>query len=119
MAYEPPEVADFVARFPEFDEQADAGAVQAALDLAGRFVDDSWLEEDYEEAYLQLAAHFVGVGLANAQSVGQEKIEAISIGPLSIRYGKQISSSDLATSNYGSVYAMLRDKSHPAIVALT
>lgn len=118
MAYTPPTVDDFAAAFPEFDEIVDADAASAALTLAARFVDETWIEDDYATAILYLAAHFASVGLANAQSAGQEKIEAISIGPLSIKYGKQISSTDLLSSNYGGVYLSLRRRSHPPIAVV-
>lgn len=118
MAYTLPTPTDFATAFPEFDEIVDAAAAQAAIDLAAMFVDETWIEDDYTTAILYLAAHNASVALANAQSAGLEKIEAISIGPLSIKFGKQISSSELLSSNYGGIYLSLRRRSHPAIAVV-
>lgn len=115
MAYTVPGVEDFVAKFPEFDEQVDAPGIEAAISLAAEDVDDSWIEADYANAILYLAAHYVSVGLAQADTVGQEAIKSLTIGPLSLTYGDQIKSSDYETSLYGQRFLVYRRRSHPAV----
>lgn len=120
MAYVIPEVADFRARFPEFDDSTvypDAG-VQTALDLAVRQVDETWLEADYAEAIMQLAAHLLSASGVAADTLGQDDLKSISIGPLSLTYGERVSVSGLKTTLYGQSFADLRRKNIPAVLTV-
>lgn len=118
MAYTAPTVDDFAAQFPEFDEQVEESQITAALTLAMRSVDETWIEGDYSLAILYLAAHVVSVGLFAADNVGSELIKSLSIGPLSITYGNQISASDLETSIYGQQFLKFRRRSKPAVLVV-
>jgi len=110
MAYETPTVDDFRDRFPEFadgteytDEQ-----IQFALDEAGRQVDETWTEGDYEAAILHLAAHTMLGGIVGVDAGADEGIKSLSIGPLSLAFEGRVSLTDYSTSSYGQVYSSLR-----------
>ena len=121
MPYTIPTVAQFRERFPEFTEAAYPDAtVEAALNRAARQVDETWLEADYQEAIMLLAAHDLAVTTFGVESLGQGWPRAISLGPLSLTYGEkgQPSVSDYATTLYGQGFAELRKKNIPAIAVI-
>lgn len=116
MAYELPSVATFRARFPEFvAETYSDDAVGFALADAGRQVDSTWLEEDYEPAVLHLAAHLLSLSVSGAEALGDDEIRSISIGPLSLSYGDRASAAVLTSTPYGQVFAGLRRRNVPAV----
>jgi len=60
MAYTPPALSDFRARYPAFATVADA-TVEYWLTDALRFVDESWMEADYAPAIMAAAAHAIAL----------------------------------------------------------
>lgn len=114
MPYEAPTVDQFRERFPEFADVSE-DAIDLALVDANRQVDETWLEDDYQTAIMELAAHLASVNQAGSDSFGQDDLRSITIGPLSISYGGKLSAADLTTSVYGQKFAALRRKNIPAI----
>lgn len=122
MAYTLPTVEDFRNKFPEFDEDYHTDdQIQDALDEAARNVDETWLEADYANAILYLAAHGIAVTDFGAESLGQDNLKSISIGPLSLSYGRTIAEaiagdpSALKTTVYGMRFFRLRKLNIPAV----
>lgn len=74
MAYEEPTVVEFKARFPKFVGTPDL-TVQAALDEAGLFVDQSWPESYYKTAKMLYACHVLTL---EGQGTGGESQMAAS-----------------------------------------
>lgn len=120
MAYETPTVEDFRARFPEFeaDGYVPDEVIQRVLNEASRQVDSTWLEADYAAAILYLAAHLLTVSTFAEDSVGQENIKSLSIGPLSIAYGEQVSFDKLSSTSYGQQFSELRRVNVPAVLVI-
>lgn len=119
MAYTAPDASDFSTKFPELSALIDDDdKVDAAILEAGRSVDNTWLEGDYATAILYLAAHILTVGIAAIDSVGQEKIKSLSIGPLSITFGEAVNFEDFSSTPYGQAYLSLARKNHPPILVL-
>lgn len=114
MPYTLPTAEQFLEKFPEFAE-VDGDKITAELTLANRQVDETWLEEDYQEAIMQLAAHRVSAGLIAAEGVGEDTLRSLSIGPISLSYGDTVKLSDLTTSAYGQAFLVLRKQNVPAI----
>lgn len=61
MPYTKPTPAQLKARYPEFASVPDP-TVQMFLDEAGSYVDDTWIERDYQPAYLAATAHLLAKG---------------------------------------------------------
>jgi len=132
MAYVLPTVDDFLAKFPELFDTAfyDQVKVQDALDEAARSVDTTWLEGDYQNAILYLAAHLFITDPAITGSGGMAStagnIQSESLGLISVTYaqgGAQASAAtlmqeDLATTVYGRKYLRLLRLNHPAIITI-
>lgn len=114
MPYTLPTAEQFLERFPEFAE-VDEDKITALLALANRQVDESWFEEDYQEAIMQLAAHQISAGLIAEEGVGEDTLKSLSIGPISLSYGDTVKLSDLTTSAYGQAFLVLRRQNIPAI----
>lgn len=113
MAYTAPVLAEFRARFPDF-EATDA-AINFALADAGNLVDISWLERDYATAILFLAAHWLTV-LSGDGADAPGQITAESFGPLSVSYADNGGTgSEFATTGYGRRYLELRKGNFPGI----
>lgn len=58
MPYTTPTVDEFKARHPLFDDVADP-YVEAVIEDASSFVDDSWFADDYKPAIMYLTAHML------------------------------------------------------------
>lgn len=110
MAVTPPTVADFIAKFPEF-EDVDPSVITDALADAGRNVDDTWIDADFTNGYLLYAAHVVAAGQLSAGSGGAGgRIVAESLGPISVTYERNASAYDadvLGSTTYGQRYLRL------------
>jgi Protein of unknown function (DUF4054) len=87
--YTPPTVDEFVAAYPQFDTGLEGeDAIQAALNQAGRFVDNTWLEGDYTTAYMLMTAHLLTISQNATASGGQVagQLSSVSIGGITERY---------------------------------
>lgn len=124
MPYTAPTAAEFKARFPEFASVADA-TVDAHIAEATRWVDESWIEEDYQPAVRFLAAHQMaseGQLVAGGPAVGAVRgpLKSARLGDASESYGDRISGlsgtdAELATTAYGVAFLRLRRANHPAV----
>jgi hypothetical protein len=123
MSYIPPTLDDFVERFPEFEETPPA-TINRALDDAMRFVDDTWLEDDYAKAIMLRAAHFIAVGIYAGETFGgvggSGAIASESIGRISVSYRggspTDLAMGTLSTTSYGMAYAELLRLNHPPVL---
>lgn len=100
MAYTEPSLADFRARFPEFDALDDA-LVQTVLDEAITEAGDNWPDRDRARAQLYLTAHILaaegGTQRTGTVTVGGE-IKAHQVGGERTEYS---TSSESASSAFG------------------
>lgn len=124
MAYVKPTPADLKAMFPEFATVSD-DIVQIYLDLANRFVDETWLEGDFANAIMFLAAHFLaimGYGKSADTYSNLSIFQTIRSGSLTLtRFDKSQQTDDFMNFNatrYGKMYRMLlkMNKGGPRIV---
>ncbi|MDO8800052.1 DUF4054 domain-containing protein [Phenylobacterium sp.] len=111
MAYTTPTAADLKAKFPTFAAVAD-GVVTSAITDANRQVDESWLEGDYANAIMLLAAHNLALdGHGASREIQLLGFKRVKVGPLELE--RAASSSDAAAGSLGSTsfgvrYAELR-----------
>jgi hypothetical protein len=107
-----PDQDAFLTRFPEFADY-DGDIVDAALEEAARWVDDSWLDGDFQIAIMLLAAHilFVGGGDSIAGST------TLKIGPFTESF-KAGGDKWADASSYGQRFIQLRRVNHPQIMVI-
>jgi hypothetical protein len=119
MAYEAPEPADLIARYPAFTDVDDA-VIQYWLTDAERFVDESWTEADYPIAIMAMAAHnlaLAGLGTEAAATAG------VPTGTFSVSFTDDAANANktgaLSSNRYGAEFAMLRrrNKGGPRVTA--
>lgn len=106
MAHTPPTIAEFQARFPEFEE-TDEELVQLYLTEAARAVGQNWIEADYKTGIMLLAAHSVQVGGGATDSGG---LRSFSIGAISVTYADFDKVAKLETTSYGQQFMSLRNQ---------
>lgn len=118
MAYTAPTAAQLKAKYPAFAAVADA-TVDLYLVDAGRAVDTTWTEGDYQTAIMLYAAHLmvlagIGVGAeAEANANGLTGYKRIKSGQLDLeRAGKADSGAanvpdEYASTTYGQQYYYL------------
>jgi hypothetical protein len=106
------------ARFPELEAGTDTDVLDLIIAEAARTVDETWLEQDYQDAIMYLAAHWLRSGGASAtQSGGAIKSE--TFGPISRTYESlATSTSALGATQYGRRFMELRRSNFPAIVVI-
>ena len=117
MSYEMPTLDQFVETYPEFATEP-SSKINRALTRAARQVDETWTEEDYQEAIMAVAAHLLASRNAGIEAAGQDDLKSISIGPLSLTYGDKIRTTDYTTTSYGQDYIALRDRNVGGPVAI-
>lgn len=123
MPYTVPTVDDFNARFPELAASDNEVLVDQCITRALRRVDTSWLEGDYQEAILLLAAHYYVSDPSqtgtDASSATGANLTSATIGRISESYaegeGGAPQSSDLTSSIYGTEFKRLLRVNHPAM----
>lgn len=81
MPYTTPTYADFITRFPVFDNviKWPQATVEAVLAECALNIDISWLEHDYQPAIMNMAAHILSIeaeATAAGPSTGPEKFLA-------------------------------------------
>lgn len=121
MAHTLPTPDNLTARYPEFADVSDY-RIEAAIDEAARFVDETWKEEDYYTGALNLAAHFLVregallTGSSQGNYLNRGPVTSESIGDASRSYATSGSGSggsgssgdlELSTTPYGKRYATL------------
>lgn len=120
MAYVAPTPAEMKTRFPEFAAVSD-GRVQAFIDEASRFADDSWIEADRKIAVQFLTAHMMtSEGLLNpagapAAGAVSGPITSEKMGDASTSYGSRSAAggykgadADIASTPYGIRFLAIR-----------
>lgn len=117
MPYTAPTVADFRLRFPgRFDSPGVSDdAITYALTRAARQVDESWTEDDFQEAHMLYAAAFLtsqGLGVMPTGSAEtMAGIKSVKSGALSVDFGEsgaKASTDPVLANQYGRQFAMLR-----------
>jgi hypothetical protein len=128
MAYDPPTYADFIARFPIFNNVAlyPQAVVEALIVEATNNIDNSWIEEDYKPAIQYLTAHMLALDNSSegseVQIGGLTNIAAESFAGMSVSYKTADSppgsaaGSSFGSTSYGRRYWALLQKNKPAVV---
>lgn len=126
MAYEEPTVAEFQARFPKFQDTPDA-TIQAALDEAALFVDNSWPESFYKTAKMLYACHVLTLegqgtgGESQMATAGLLMLKRIRSGELDVeRFSAKDQGQDVTDwftwTPCGTRFISLRGTAFPAIL---
>lgn len=100
MPYTPLTPEAFKQMKPEFSDVPD-NTVSQYLSLGGRFVDESWLEADYQTAWAAITCHLMtldGLGTSSEaeifSAVGSQKVTSIKSGTLSLTFADRLSSNE-------------------------
>ena len=117
MPYTTPWASDLKTRYPAFDAVADA-TIEAAITDAGRRVDTSWLEDDYQPAIMALAAHIMTTeGLGSSISAQLAGLKSLRVGPLSLEreLSGSLNAGSLGSTVYGQRFLELLRLNHPGV----
>jgi hypothetical protein len=110
MSYIAPTVEQFLTSYPQFADASEQN-ITDALAAAGRNVDTTWFEDDYQPAYMLYAAHILTVDELALDSGGSgARIVSESLGPISVNYERNASAYDadvLGSTSYGQRYVRL------------
>lgn len=99
MPYEALTPERFRTLKPEFQSLPDT-EIQPRIDLASRFVDETWLENDYEPAWAAMTCHLLtldGLGTSTEAEIaasGGSKLTSLKSGTLSLTFASGQSSGD-------------------------
>jgi len=126
VPYVAPTVQDLKTRFPSFAGVADT-VLQAALGEAANKVDQTWREEDFQQAQLLYAAHVLtmdghGTGReAKFAALGDAGISQIKISSLSVSMkapgaDTTKTASLLSRTSFGKRFLDMLRLNHPAIM---
>lgn len=120
MPYTLPTANELQTRYPAFATTAD-GTIDLAITDAARFVDETWLEDDYQPAIMALAAHnltmegALGGSVQNGGAITSEKL-----GDASTSYGNAIdaskSVSDWGQTTFGRAFLRLLRVNQPGVM---
>lgn len=128
MAYTVPTYADFIARFPIFDNVAlyPQTVVELLLIEASNAIDTTWIETDYAPAIMYLAAHMLALDNSmegdEVAIGGPTAISSESFAGMSVSYSKSAApagsaeASSFGTTSYGRRYYNLLRKNKPPVV---
>lgn len=101
MAYTVPTTDDFLARYPEFENEEEE-VIQANLNEAALFVGQNWLSQAaYTAGILALAAHFQQTSAGGYDTGG---LKSVSLGSISVTYADSSAVGSLETTSYGQRY---------------
>lgn len=119
MPYTIPTAQDLKDRHPAFSDTPDS-QVEAVITDASRWVDETWLEDDYRPALMFLAAHMlVGEGALGGDTSAPGPVTSYKLGDASETYGNAVdpsrSISDFGTTVYGRRYMALLRVNQPAV----
>lgn len=131
MAYVKPTPADMKAAIPDFAND-DNTYLQAYINQACLFVDESWLENDYQSAIIYLAAHLwalqkeAGVGSGGSSSSDDIDrdlyVKSVQVEDRTVTFGSRaelsksshggmsVSNANLQQTSYGQLFYMLRKR---------
>ena len=127
MAYEAPTYAEFIARYPIFDDLSKwpQAMVEAVIVEATNNIDTTWFEQDYKPAIMYQTAHILSLENAEVGSdpvVGpQTYLTSESFAGMSQSFGMvesgSMSKSEIwGSTSYGRRYLDLLRKNKPAVV---
>jgi hypothetical protein len=128
MAHTPPSYADFIARFPIFNDVVKwpQSVVEAIIAEATNNIDTSWIEADYKPAIMYLAAHMLATDNStegdDVEIGGLQNIASESFAGMSISYkgadapAGSAAMSSFGTTSYGRRYYALLQKNKPGVV---
>lgn len=131
MAWTPPTVSTFKARFPEFASVEDA-TIEVVLAEAIGTVGEDWIERDRTPGVLYLTAHLlavqgvgVSVGTGSGGAAVTGAIKSMSVGDVSLSFGGVAGSPstggalDIYRSTvYGQQYLSLLRRNFPAVAVV-
>jgi hypothetical protein len=128
MSYTTPTSAEFLVRFPIFEDK-DTALIDMLLLEATNSIDQSWREEDYQIAIMYLTAHLLSTDNSEEGtdvefgSEGGGAIASESFGGMSISYASPASansgvSSQYSSTIYGRRFAVLLKNNRPGVVAI-
>lgn len=125
MPYTTPTANDLQARYPAF-----AGVLDATIDVwitdALRFVDETWIEDDYQPAVMAHAAHqmaLIGLGTTTGAGALPAGVTRFKSGAMDVTVSEAAASAAAGggypATPYGREYARLLRRSHggPRVVA--
>lgn len=129
MAYDPPTYAEFIARFPVFDNVAKwpQATVEAIIVEATNNIDTDWIERDYKPAIMYQTAHILSSEAAAdadapdapgpATYLASESFSGMSMSYAKISQNGTLSQSETwGGTSYGRRYLDLLRKNKPAVV---
>jgi glucose dehydrogenase len=120
MPYTIPTASDFKARHVAFVDLTNS-YIDAVMLEASRFVDESWLEPDYQPALMFLTAHMlVSEGALGARADTAGLITSEKLGDAAVTYGNAVSEmksvSDYTSTSYGRRYLQLLRVNQPGVM---
>jgi hypothetical protein len=128
MAHTAPTYAEFIARFPIFNDviRYPVTVVEQVIVEATNNIDTSWRELDYKPAIMYLTAHMLALDNSSegdeVEVGGLQTIASESFAGMSISYkdgGANVGSAALSSfgsTSYGRRYYSLLQKNKPGIV---
>lgn len=123
MPYTIPTVTQFKIRHNAFTPVCDE-LVEAVIDEASGYVDQSWLERDFQPALMFLTAHFLMMEghLSGGPTAASGPITSEKLGDASVSYGSFTaegkSVSDFTATSYGRRYLELLRVNQPAVAVV-
>jgi hypothetical protein len=119
MAYDAPTPDDLIRRYPAF-AAVDPDTIQYWLTDAQRYVDQSWLEDDYAPALIAMAAHnmatnrIAGIAGSNEAAMVAAGVADFRSASVQLRFSdeaiKVAVAGGYASTPYGLEYSMLLQK---------
>lgn len=127
MSFDPPDYAEFIARFPIFDNTAKwpQAMVEMIIVEATGNVDNSWVEKDYKPAIMYQTAHLLATDnseegtdpeIGSPSVLSSESFAGMSQSFSTVAPGVLGSSELWGTTVYGRRYLDLLRKNKPAVV---
>jgi hypothetical protein len=125
MAYEAPEPAELILRYPAF-AAVDEAVIQYWLTDAEREVGTTWIEADYAPALMALAAHnmtLAGYGTDAASTELPSGITSFKSAELSVSFANEVAAANAAgayaATRYGVEFRRLqrRSKAGPRVAS--
>lgn len=124
MAYAEPTPSDLKARYPAFVGVDDV-VIQYWLDDSARYVDQSWMEQDYGPALIAVAAHnmvgakVAGIAQDDISELAGSGLTQFKSGTFSASFSEEAAAlaaeGGWASSAYGREYLMLLRRNRPSM----
>lgn len=127
MAYIPPTYAEFIARFPIFDNviKWPQAVVELVIVEATNNLDNSWIEKDYKPAIMYQVGHLLATDNSEAGTdpdvgpptyISGESFSGMSLSYAKLAAGTLGQSEMWGTTVYGRRYLDLLRKNKPPVV---